>query len=913
MTPHAVSSSNVEVVDDKTSRFLISIIVATYNVEKYIPAFLRSLDDQTADMVDVQLIFVNDGSPDRSGDLIRDWSRGRGDGVVVMTKENGGAASARNAGLGAVDAEWVTFADPDDVLDRDYLREVVKFIRLHGQGSLAVLATHILMLNDSTGEVTNTHPLRSKFDKGSRVVDLRAEPLIQISGGSTFVRTSVLRQEGITFDERIRPNFEDGHLISRVLLSQETPRVGIVASAKYHYRYRADGSSLVQSSHDKATKYTDLLRYGFLDLIERATNAGGAVPRWLENVVLYDLLWYFKNEMAIRSLTAAAPASTFDEFHELIRRIIGRVSRDAVRSFDFMSVDFVVREAVLRGYEDSHQEPEYVRVFAVDESRQEIHLTYFFTGEQPEEVVLVDGEVTEPLFGKTQDYRFYGRVLLRRRHLWIRRGLSTTMTLGGRPVPFTRGEQWGHQERLTHRQINPLIMSQRKRVKPQYADPSESLRRRAGIKVREWREGLSRNFSRDKMVDNALAITLHMKKTREKFADAWVFMDRNTDANDNAEHLYRHVRAHHPEINAWFVLEKDSPDWARLENEGFRLVAYRSWEWHHLIFSAAHLASSHIDQYVIRPLLNARYGWPRFHYTFLQHGITKDDLSRWLNVKPIDLLVTATPQEHDSIALDGPYAFSGKEVVMTGFPRHDALLRLRRATPDEDRSLIVIMPTWRQVLLGPALPGSNKRTKGVLFPGSDYAKQYGELLQSNRLKEIAERGGKSIVFMPHPNMAPHLEDFDIPPHVTLMTFHENNVQEVLARSALLITDYSSLGFEAAFLDIPLVYFQFDAAEFFNGMHIGRRGYFDYARDGFGPVAETVDDVTRAVDTIGALGFSMEAEYAARTQATFTQRDDQNSERVVTAMKALDGGPRLATESKPVGRSSFDPVTVEDAH
>jgi CDP-glycerol glycerophosphotransferase (TagB/SpsB family) len=200
----------------------------------------------------------------------------------------------------------------------------------------------------------------------------------------------------------------------------------------------------------------------------------------------------------------------------------------------------------------------------------------------------------------------------------------------------------------------------------------------------------------------------------------------------------------------------------------------------------------------------------------------------------------------------------------------------------------------------------------VLFPGSDYAKQYGELLQSTRLKDIAEKGGKSIVFMPHPNMAPHLDDFVIPPHVTLMTFHENNVQEVLARSALVITDYSSLGFEAAFLDVPLVYFQFDAAEFFNGMHIGRRGYFDYARDGFGPIAETVDEVTEAVDAISALGFSMNAEYATRTQATFAQRDDQNSERVVTAMKALDGAARLVTGSKhPVGAPNVPDIVEND--
>ena len=48
---------------------------------------------------------------------------------------------------------------------------------------------------------------------------------------------------------------------------------------------------------------------------------------------------------------------------------------------------------------------------------------------------------------------------------------------------------------------------------------------------------------------------------RQKFARAWVFMDRDIDADDNAEHLYRWVRKHHPEVNAWFARQ----EFARLE------------------------------------------------------------------------------------------------------------------------------------------------------------------------------------------------------------------------------------------------------------------------------------------------------------------------------------------------------------
>src|SRR5690606_31923634 len=60
------------------------------------------------------------------------------------------------------------------------------------------------------------------------------------------------------------------------------------------------------------------------------------------------------------------------------------------------------------------------------------------------------------------------------------------------------------------------------------------------------------------------------------FRHAWLFMDRDTQADDNAEHLYRYVRRQHPEINAWFILRETSHDWQRLEDDGFRLLAFGS-------------------------------------------------------------------------------------------------------------------------------------------------------------------------------------------------------------------------------------------------------------------------------------------------------------------------------------------------
>ena len=70
---------------------------------------------------------------------------------------------------------------------------------------------------------------------------------------------------------------------------------------------------------------------------------------------------------------------------------------------------------------------------------------------------------------------------------------------------------------------------------------------------------------------------------------------------------------------------------------------------------------------------------------------------------------------------------------------------------------------------------------------------------------------------------------------------EPSLQPLFAKTALLVTDYSSVAFEIAYIEKPVIYYQFDAEQFYGGGHLGFGGYFDFARDGFGPVCETEDD------------------------------------------------------------------------
>ena len=91
---------------------------------------------------------------------------------------------------------------------------------------------------------------------------------------------------------------------------------------------------------------------------------------------------------------------------------------------------------------------------------------------------------------------------------------------------------------------------------------------------------------------------------------------------------------------------------------------------------------------------------------------------------------------------------------------------------------------------------------------------------------------------------------DLPDHVEALSYEGRDVQEFFARAAVVVTDYSSIAFNAAYIDRPVVYFQFDADTRARRRRTsGDAGYFDYDRDGFGPVTQTVPAAQSAIADI----------------------------------------------------------------
>ena len=100
----------------------VSVIVPIYNVEKYLEKCINSLLSQTLE--DIQIILVNDGSKDNSGNIAREYEKNNKNRIIYVEKENGGLSDARNHGLKYATGDFIAFLDSDDYIEKNAYEEM---------------------------------------------------------------------------------------------------------------------------------------------------------------------------------------------------------------------------------------------------------------------------------------------------------------------------------------------------------------------------------------------------------------------------------------------------------------------------------------------------------------------------------------------------------------------------------------------------------------------------------------------------------------------------------------------------------------------------------------------------------------------------------------------------------------------
>lgn len=804
-----------------------TVVAACYNVETYLDKFFTSLTQQTLSFKKhIFCIMVDDGSTDGTAAIIKKWQAKYPDNITYLYKENGGQGSARNLGIQHVSTPWVTFTDPDDFLDPRYFQVVDDFLRAQAQ-PICMIGTRFAFYFEDKNIIKNNHPLDFKFQKPVHIVPVaKLNKEVQLSAATALFRTDILRRHQLTFNDKIKPNFEDAHFIAHYLSKAPHGSVVYLRDAVYFYRKRNDKNSSLDKSWQDPRQYYDTFIYGKLDILKRFSQ-----HVYIQNTVLYDLLWHFKYLVNNPERVVFLSEQQKTQYLSLLDECFSYISDNTILNFNLAGCWFYHKIGMLHCCKQQDVNTQIIYIEAYDPYKQEVRLRYFTGTDALEEFFAGNGELI-PTHAKTVRHDFLGRIFCLERILWL-------------PLADASGK--------LHCRING----------------KEAYITLAGKQYKEVSiESIPQTFP---------TATVYPANA------PWLIFDRETQADDNAEHLYRWIQRNHPEHNAYFVLQKSSHDWRRLEKEGFRLLAYGSPEHEARLRECSKIISSHIDAHVVNYFKDNSTDDKQI--CWLQHGVTKDDLSRWLNGKKrIDIFVTVTPDEQLSISGDGNrYRFTDKEVRLLGFPRHDALLH-----PEDEaqKAQLLIMPTWRSSILGQNL-GGNHWERNPNFMQTDYARAWSGVLQSPRLHDMVRKHHFDVVFFPHANIQPYLDEFRIPDYIRVMHHYNGSIQDVFRTSAVMLTDYSSVAFEMAYMHKGVVYYQFDEESIFSGNHTYQKGYFDYRQHGFGPVTTDEDSLMNALEDILARGGQPSPTYLERMQRTFIFHDGKNCERVYNAICSLD--------------------------
>lgn len=188
----------------------ISVIVPVYKAEQYLDRCVKSILEQTYQ--DFELILVDDGSPDNSPLLCDKWAENDSR-VYVIHKENGGASSARNAGLKIAKGNWIAFADSDDWLDRTALKTLYDLANQYNVpmaiGGMRVVQKY----TDASIVMKQNAKVLSNADLMSRFFRLNGEPDTHSVWGA-IIRRDIL--EDYSFIEgRMNEDVETCYYLAR--------------------------------------------------------------------------------------------------------------------------------------------------------------------------------------------------------------------------------------------------------------------------------------------------------------------------------------------------------------------------------------------------------------------------------------------------------------------------------------------------------------------------------------------------------------------------------------------------------------------------------------------------------------------------------------------------------------------------
>lgn len=355
-----------------------------------------------------------------------------------------------------------------------------------------------------------------------------------------------------------------------------------------------------------------------------------------------------------------------------------------------------------------------------------------------------------------------------------------------------------------------------------------------------------------------------------RLQNIWLVHEKYAEtAQDNGFYFFRYAYEHKYRQKVYFVIKKESPDYRFVKPMKSRVVEFMSIKHLFLLLACSKIVASEskghgyawrVSRGWIKPAMNHKT------FIFLQHGVLGlkkiDNTFAAKGMNRASLFVTSSNFEREIVKQY--FGYSEDEVIVTGLARWDNLHGKITASAGNN---ILFMPTWRNWL---------EEVTDDEFLDSEYFKVYSSLMKSQVLNDWLTKNDTTLNFYIHPKFAQFMSHFKTTSDkINIIFFGEQPLNQLLMEAKLLITDYSSIAFEAFYQNKATLFFQFDRKKYLEL----QGSYMDLEKELFGPSACDEEELLEMLDDMYKSGFAIQESHKPLKDYYFHYCDDCNSERI----------------------------------
>ncbi|MBQ7548368.1 MAG: glycosyltransferase [Clostridia bacterium] len=827
-----------------------TVIIPVYNVEKYISVCLDSMAAQTIDKSELEVLVINDGSPDGSLDICRQYSE-KYDFIKVFSKENEGLSATRNFGIEHASGKYLFFLDSDDYFTPDTVRAVTEYFDTV-YNEVDLVAFDEIRFNSSKS--VKRH-FRFDILDHEGVYDLEEYPYITQTRVNVCVKN--LGRDNILFNTTPGFRLEDQEYCNRVLMPKM--KMGYCPGGTYMYN-NGNANSIVRIYFhsyyifDSAMTYFEQLYAGF----------DGGVPRYFQAQFANDILWKLREDILF---PYHLEGEEYEKALGRIKALLERTDDDIIIEHPYdMTMNKYYFISMKYGSKLTAETGETIRLIADGRTVYETEtvglvLTRFKVRGNTLEV---GGHLSSPALAFTQKPELYIRTRdgLRRQELfessWCYElaKIKNNAAWGFRfELDVTDGAEFSFALTIGPYSYEPEI------VTGEWVVFNDMLGRREyvlnGKRCRMTdKRFIVENVSRAVELKYRLRTAAKYLRSNKKVCAVrlanlllpsgriWLYHDCKGVGRDNGYYQFIHDFYKDDGVRRYYVVNGDIGEAAGYFDEEQRkhLVSFRSAKHKLMYLRAERIITAFSEKLNYLPFYNDAY----YYYidlfggevVYLQHGVLHAHLPWKYSYDRQDLSYEVVSTGYEVKNMTENYCFPESALIKSKMPRYD----LMDTSAAKQGKNILFAPSWRKYLV--SLAGNGEwLLDAKRFESSDYFAKTQELLNDPALESLLEESDRYLDFKLHPIFAGYADCFKI-----------DNPRVRIAEDAasgdygIFMTDYSSFVFDFVYLEKPIVYFMPDYTEFKSGMNDYRELDIPF-ENGFGEFTQNSGEAVAALGRI----------------------------------------------------------------